>query len=115
MSPFPIIKRFQIKEDVLSCVVARPIPVPAHPLPLELAKEIFRDCIVPAVPPATHTAYDAVLIKHCGEGSTGVLAPLVAMMQQFEPRSYQLDSSLQRLVSQVGICSFRHGPTHHTY
>jgi|UPI00059B9BB7 hypothetical protein len=41
MSPFPIIKRFQIKEDVLARLVARPIPFPAHPLPLELAEETY--------------------------------------------------------------------------
>lgn len=106
MSPFPIIKRFQIEEDILPCLVTRTISFPAYPLPFELAEETFCDRIIPAVSSAAHAAQDSITIKHRGEGFAGVLAPLVAMMQQAEARLSLLDSRLQRTAGQLGICPF---------
>ncbi len=61
MPPLPVIKGFDVLEDVRARFHPCPIRSPMHPFPFEQGKETFRYGIIIAIPCATHAACDALI------------------------------------------------------
>src|SRR5215204_6555389 len=76
------------------------------------SKETFCHSIVITVARTAHAGHQVVLCQQCSIGKTGILTPLVRMMEQAYWRAACQERSLQRPLDQFCGHGGIHGPAH---
>lgn len=113
MSPFSVVKDFDVIKDPCPCGLAVNELSPVYVLRLQRAEKALRHCVIPAIPFPAHAANHQVVIEGFPVIFARVLASSVGVMQQPCRRPTPRLCHPKRRKYQLPVDPFAHRPPNH--